>query len=193
MARFKVAITKAVSFQGQDQEFANVYCYETGIVNPNFDSLADAIVAAEKGLFANTVSFRKAQIWDVGVPPNIMRLTKTLTGTGNAAGGGMYRECALLVKWPLPRSTAGASSRQRSLKKYLHTAGTTGGGGAENGATALGAISSIAGLQGYINAVNNPLNGEATLISPSGAVPNGPAVLHPYLEHRQFPRGRKEN
>lgn len=192
MARFKVAVTKSVPFQGSGDEFSNVYTYETGITDPDFNQLADAIVAAEKLVFASLITFLRVQVWDAGLPPNTMRLSKAVTGQGAAsATAGAYRECALLVKWPLPPSTSSGRARQRSLKKWLHTS-NFGSVTQMQGDTAYASTAAIPGLAGYISAITNPISGGATLTSDSGAEPSGPAVLHPYLEHRQFPRGRKQ-
>lgn len=192
MARYKVSVTKGMMFQGKDQEWSNVYCYEVGLVNPDFDALADAIVAAERPVHGSQVSFRKVQVWDVGLPPNLMRVSKPLSGTGSATNNDQYIECAHLVKWPLPRSTAGLSSRQRSLKKYLHSNSLAFGSGPWTGNTIFANPAAGSAGRTYINAVTAPAGLDAQLVSPSGAEPDGPAVLHPYLEHRQFPRGRKE-
>lgn len=192
MARFKVSITKFVQFQGKEQEFANVYTYETGALDPNFTNLVNDIVTAEKRIFSSAVGFRRAQVWDAGIPPNVMRHTQVLSGVGALGVTDMYRECALLVKWPLPRAVSATSSRQRSLKKYLHICSSA-GGSANDGNTLIGAPAAGSALALYMAAVTDPPNVDADLVSPSGAVPNGPPVVHPYLEHRQFPRGRKES
>jgi hypothetical protein len=192
VARFMVEITKSVPFQGRTEETANLYAVECGPLDPNFTDLINHFVAAEKPIFSTAVSFIRGRVWDIGLPPNTMREVLTLTGTGSQTDvPGYYRECCILVKWPLPRSTASGSSRQRSLKKFLHTccalSGTVLGGTAT-----LPAIATIPNLAAYITAVTSNATLDFDLVSPSGAVPSGPAVLHPYLEHRQFPRGRKQ-
>jgi hypothetical protein len=190
MALFKVQITKSVSFKGNTDEFSNVYCYEGGVVDPDWAAVVSALVAAEKTVHASAVTWVRAAVWDIGVPPNTMRYTTSLSGTGSlSVSSGMYRECAYLIKWPLPRSTATTRSVARSLKKWLHVCSNLAGTNTDGTAT-LTPISGVSALQNYVAVAEEPVAG-CELVSPSGAVPNGPAVLHPYLEHHQFPRGRK--
>lgn len=121
-------------------------------------------------------------------------VVRPITGTaGTNAGGVMYRELAFLCKWELPRKVlgGGALGRQRSLKKWLHTCSLLGiSAGNDGAATIFPAPPSV--ISTYMSAVTT-LNG-SPMIAPDGSLPVlGTGALHPYLEHRQFPRGRKES
>ena len=195
-----LSITKSVLFQGNTEEFSNVYTYD-GVSDDDsaVESLVDAVVAAERPIFSGAVRFVRAKAWKVaGLGPNVMRITKDLSGNGGATtGASMYPELAVMVRWSLPsRTTAFLSSDNavrrvsRYLRKYLHTctphnlAIDAGGSGSTPAATSP--------LTAYANAVRAPLNG-VNLCAPNGDQPSGSHRFHPYLEHRQFPRGRKES
>lgn len=199
MPLIKISITKAADFQNKREEFSNVYTFDV----PNRDvgpmeSLIQRCMDAERAIFASTVQMLRGYAYvDKSIAgwfnARLMYAERTWTGVfGTNTPGPMYREAALLVKWPLHRKVTdfGSISRKRSLKKYLHLC-------TNNGMTpgqASGSESFDTGEPGYVREyINYLMNApNAALCSQDGSKPSGPAVLHPYVEHRQFPRGRKE-
>lgn len=197
-----VAVEKEATFQGRTERWSNVYCYDMADVSISAqEALQDAVVAAERPVHATSVTFKRTRLFtteglnlgDSGIMYSIME--RNTPGTMGATGtGSFYKECAVLIKWPLPRmvKALGGLGRQRSLKKWIHM----GGGGPLSasemtGEVALGSTAKAPFLT-YAAAVRTP-NG-AKLVSPAdGAEPSDTAIVHPWLEHRQFPRGRKEN
>lgn len=190
--RVKVSITKDTQFQGRTEEFSNVYCYEdVANTEADLEQLVNAVVTAEKRVHGNNVRFLRAQVWDVGLAPNLMRFTKNLTGTGDlGASGSYYKECAILVKWPLARRAGLRRTIHRSLRKWIHACATVNGIDT-SGLNPVGAIAAGTPLANYISEATQPIAG-IRLCAPNGDLPTGAAVVHPYLEHRQFPKGRKE-
>lgn len=188
MAVFGVAITKEVPWRGGVQPISNVYHYESlPAVTFNDDDVINALVAAERAIFANTVNFIKARSWgptDATPAESVTRTIKDLSGTGNATPtGAMYKEAAQLITWPLGRY--GTRNRPQFLRKWLHT-------GAAHGYSTDGSTpqaSTPLSLQTYIDAVAGISAGALTnyvLATAQGRNPTGPGKSYPYLEHRQF-------
>lgn len=193
MPRVMVSITKRLKFQGHDEEFSNVYRYEVTSAD-DYDAmvaLVRAVRAAEGPVHSAAVSFIRGNAWDVGLAPNKMIVSEDFSGVGTGPGNfDIYRECAVLVQWPLDRRVGLRLTRHRSLKKWLHCAqlnfgaGVTGNGLLEAGEKAR--------FITYANAVADGLPNGAQLVAPNGNRPSEPPRVHDYLEHRQFPKGRKE-
>jgi hypothetical protein len=185
-------ITKRVDFQGERNEFSNRYVYRYP-GNPDEAEcllLLTALLNAEIPVHSSLITFLRGAVWGGGAPPNRMIASAPLVAVGTAAASSqMYRECAYLIKWPLPRAFGLLRSTQRSLKKWLHSCSNLAGTDT-TGNTQLTALSGVSALQTYANTVDTP-RPDALLVSPSDVRPNGPPTLHPYLEHHQFPRGRK--
>lgn len=197
-----LTIEKANGFQNRVEEWGNTYLYDmSSVTDGDYTLLINNVVAAEKAVHAADVTFKRARVYTTQGLNNVleggsMYKVVELTGTGSMAAGGsiqIYRECAILVKWPLPRKdlVGGALGRQRSLKKWVRSCSS-----AFMTAAALSGASSIpqAAIDHYTtygNAVLTPTP-VSQLSAPDGAEPNAAVQIHPYLEHRQFPRGRKE-
>lgn len=124
MARFKVAITKEVPFQGRLERFSNVYTYDSVPLQSDEDltALVRRVRDIEKTVHANVVSFVQGQCWDVGLAPNYMRVSESWTGQSGAvsATAPAYAECALLLSWPLPRRQGLRRTVRRDLRKWIH-------------------------------------------------------------------------
>jgi len=194
-----IAIEKSSSFQGHSETWSNVYLYETGADSATaYNAIIDAVVTAEKSVHGNNVSYQLARVYTTkglnGVEDlGHMLHIRNLSGTGaNSSTNVLYKECAVLVKWPLPRKTNLAGllvGRQRSLKKWLHVCTMFNIG---TGASAAGEapIDKSAFLV-YGNAVMTPTGG-TQLCAPDGTIATANPQVQDFLEHRQFPRGRKE-
>jgi hypothetical protein len=199
--RFVAVEKEHPSFQGKTERWSNVYCYEMPTVSiAAHEAIQQAVLDAEKNVHATDVKFVRTRVF-------------TTDATEFGPGGGTmysiverntfgtlptslrpYLECAVLLKWPLPRKTllGGGLGRQRSLKKWIHPCS----GGFMN-ASELAGFSPLSQsakdhYATFAAAVRTPTGG--SLVSPSdGAEPSSPVIVHPYIEHRQFPRGRKED
>lgn len=199
MALRYYAIEKSTSFQGHSEVWSNVYLYETGADTAGaHDAIINAIVAAEKTVHGANVSFLGARVYTIkglNGPTDVghMEHIRNLSGNGTpSATNVIYKECAVLVKWPLPRKTNLAGlliGRQRSLKKWLHvcTAFHWGPGTAAAGETPGDKTAFLT----YGNAVMTPVAG-TQLVAPDGTVATSNPQVQDFMEHRQFPRGRKE-
>lgn len=194
MADVRVAVTKSLPFQGRTEEFSNVYHYKNVVLEQALlDSLANAVVNAERLVHDVGVTFKHVRVWDAGNPPNHMHISKPLTGTGSASNANVnvYRETALLFRWPLPSRQGLTRTIRRSLRKYIHTASLPTGMGPA-GQDPGGTITTGDRFDQYRNIIKEPTAG-VLLCAPNGDEPTAPMNISPYLEHRQFPRGRKES
>lgn len=195
MAIFKVAIEKEATFQGKVERWSNVYTLtrEGSATDTELEAMADDLVSQERAVHSNQVSYKKARVWDVGSPPNYMRVSKDLNVTGGmTTSSPIYRECAVMISAPLPRRFGVFRSLRRDLRKYLHTCHSHGQDAA--GATApTAAAGSDAQMTTFMGILLTGTTGNFEHCAPNGDQPTGPWVQAPYLEHRQFPRGRKES
>ena len=203
MSKLFFAIEKETSFQGRTERWANVYCYDTpASTDTAYDAIIDGLVAAEKPVHAPSVSFKQARVYttnglNVPLAPGTMYRVRDLTGVGTGveySSSVVYKECAVRIKWPLPRKSGllGGVGPPRALAKWIHPCGSV----LLSTATAQG-ISKMQPTEvnhyaAYAAAVSEAVDG-SPLVSPSDGTPNSAApVVGPYLEHRQFPKGRKE-
>lgn len=201
MSLMFVAIEKEASFQGRTERWSNVYCYESSASTESaYQALITGVLNAERPVHANTVSFKLARIYTTEglnglTDPGSMLAAAELSvvGTGvNSGTGQCYRECAVLVKWPLPRKQFTFSvGRQRSLKKWIHMCGTLALSSANMEGTSQIVGTALTPFATYASAVRVPASG-SLLSSPDGTPSTDNAIVHPWVEHRQFPRGRKE-
>lgn len=196
MPIMEVSISKQTLFQGQQDVFSNRYMFEVPELNQaTGEALINAVVAAEKALHASDVEFVHGRAFTTGpLGSGSMYATLELDGFGaRAPAAAMYRECAVLVQWPLPRGASivpGALGRYRSLKKWLHANTLPGATNGELAGTAALTAATKQPFRDYAAAIEAIPAGD--LCAPDGAKPNGPAFVQDYMEHRQFPRGRKE-
>lgn len=189
----KLALTKALPFEGRTEETAQVYCVDV----PDKDdeafllALIDACADAEKTAFGSSVQFVRGQIYDFGdLGPNFMRASKDLSGYGSAtSNSSIFYETVIELRAPLPRSYGLTRSVKPYLRKFLHTMSLHGADQTGGNAPAWGTPPST--LQTYINWLNDPAPG-VIIKSPSGIEPIGPWQFRNVVNHRQFRRGRKE-
>lgn len=200
MALRLISVEKSTGFQGKTERWSNVYCYDTpASTSAELSALADALVALETPVHATNVTITRVRIYTreglngPGDPGN-MYFVKDYTTAGTLPIVGaqpMYKEQAILCKFPLPRKVlgGGALGRQRSLKKWLHPCSSSGWGTGPATGEFTGTAPSY--LTTYLSGIQVPVSG-SQLVSPDGTLPSGAGTVHPYWEHRQFPRGRKE-
>lgn len=196
---FAVAITMRTPFHGAEEEFSNVFQY--GGASPTPAEATDLIAflqTAMTPLFSQDVEFITGFAYEIGGTPaeNDPIVRVDLSGVGsNQIGSDMYREVAYLVSARSSRPSA--LGRPVYFRKWLHTCAPL--GGTESAASANGSaqISAEAKteLVGFMNSVISPLVGgiEYVMQSVNGGIAQTPAFAADYMEHRQFPEGRKEN
>ena len=192
MAVFGVSITKEMDWRGQKERISNVYHYHTSD-GQNFpdEAVIAEVARLEKLVFANNITFVQGRTWgptNLGPVASVTRSIVDLTGTGAmAASSSMYRECAILISWPLGRY--GTRNRHQFLRKYLHTLATHGYDASGNTAI-LGQPAAGSPLAVYMEGVRvlNPSGFVGGLdLATSGDRTNiGQGRIYPYLEHRQL-------
>ncbi len=192
MAVFGVAITKSMLWRGERQEFSNVYHLAT-LPGQTFldEGVIDQVVSLEKTIHSAGVLFLRGRTWgptqDRDPLVSVTRSIKDVAGVGAASDtASMYKEAAILASWPLGRY--GSKNRPQYLRKWYHTLSPLGYD--LNGSNALG-VSSLA-LRDFLTAITSVKVGAQTdgyeMVTETGREPISPAVLYPFLEHRQLGR-----
>lgn len=123
MGNYAVSITKTVLFRGVAEEFSNVYNYQydAALAPDDAERLIDAVVALERPVYANIVTFKTGRVWSAGGTPaaNETIKIKDLTGTGSAlAAQNIYRELCVVVNLDTGRNSS--TGRKIYLRKFLH-------------------------------------------------------------------------
>ena len=125
MAPYAVSITKRITWRGSTEQFSNVYHYDTSspiTTDSGWQNLVDQIVALEKPVHYNVVTFVTSRVWgptNAGPAASETRLIYDLTGTGTGSGGRLYAEACVVAQFFLGRATG--SGRKRFLRKYIHS------------------------------------------------------------------------
>lgn len=191
-----VTITKEVDWQGGVEEFSNVYHLdEVGSTAADGNAAVDSLVAIERAVHGTDVRFKEAKVYRFGGlagTEGIYRETLTGTGALNTLER-CYRECAVLVKFELPRSGTFGFGRFRQLMKWLHVAQLPGviDGQFKNGIAVMNAGAVTFYRDSYATPLMTQPHGPGRLSNAAGVRPTALAI-HPYLEHRQFHQGKKE-
>lgn len=194
MAGTKVVTRKLVSFQGEDEEFTNVYFFGDGTLglSPSegvATDLINAVITAEKSIFATSVRFLGGAAYHMGVMDtpgdtdaiSLVELAATGNNGTSADGSPIYRECAVDLKFLL--------GGRRYLRSMLHTC--TSHGYNTEGLTAVASSSLSVGLRNFATKMlNGPWVGDYQRIAPNGDRPTA-IMYNTHLEHRQFHRYRK--
>lgn len=197
MAPFGVSITKKVTWRGHEEQFSNVYHYDTSTpinTDSGWDSLIDQIVAAEKALFSNVVTWVNARVWG---PTNgtkaesVTQRVKDLTGVGSiTVATAIPYEFTLVGQFYMGRNAG--TQRKTFLRKYYHAcclqaSSSNTPASLGNGALAAGDKTPVTTL---MNAVKQITVGgfQNDLCKPSGQhIPAGTSpVILDHLHVRQF-------
>lgn len=191
-------ITKACFFQGKTEEFSNVYCLESGVdISDDWRAVAEKIANLEKSIMHEGARWVRYTVWNATGSKNdrIIIDAGDLDGTGTLPDPGVYRECAVLVTWSLPRSPV--LKRYRRMSKWIHCIG---GGPANIDSAPRGDIQLPQAFRdSIITKYAEPMRDLSSLPAPfntvefrnvDGTSPGAPAV-HPWIEHRQFHEGKK--
>lgn len=195
MAVFKLVTVKSVMFQGVREEFTNQYHLSTAFGETFGDAAAlNAIKDLERNIFAPAVTFERGVSYETGPGPNNTRHIEdwAQAGAASPSDAPVYRECAVLVEWELPRAGLFNLGAKRFLRKWLHTACLPGGGvgtaPAVEGGAVIPAPVQLAIVDMYADPLRNGTFGGGQLVAPNGDRPTGPSNVKDYLEHRQFHR-----
>lgn len=138
MAPFGISITKSTSWRGSNEEFSNVYHYDTSTVintDSGWEALVNDIVSREKDIHGQNVNFLRARVWGPTYEASeetqalkdasIMRWVGDLTGTGNIPSTyPIAKELAICVSFYVGRSARGY---KRFLRKYWHVGAISAG------------------------------------------------------------------
>jgi len=188
-----ISITKEEQFRGRNEEFSNVYHFDTAVgMDPA--RLANSIAERERPIFNSTVQFKSWKAWgptDQGEAANEMLGEGEFTNFNGGAGmSQIYSELAAVVSWSTGRKNT--RGQMIYLRKYLHVCGTEGSSSAPGLTDATIPGTQQNALITYGNSVKNPLVGaaqqEAHLVDKQGRrLPLGtdPKVL-PHFHIRQF-------
>src|SRR5215217_594862 len=128
MAPYAVSITKSIQWRGQQENFSNVYHFDTQQpinTDAGWDSLIDQIVASEKTIHSNLVTFRIGRVWgptNQGPAASETQRIKDLSGTGSmTVGVRIYSEAAVVAHFFVGRRAG--TGRKRFLRKFFHSQG----------------------------------------------------------------------
>jgi hypothetical protein len=198
--RVAVAIEKSISWRGHQEIFANVYHYDIGalatLIDSDASSLIDNIVALEKPVHSNDVTFKTGRVWETGGTPsqNQTLKIKDLSGAGTLVSGTtqIWAEAAVVVRLDTGRNSS--TGKKIYLRKYIHAGQLN----SANQAAAIGSGTLTSGNKGpyitYGNGIRQVgvggLPNAATLEAPGGqnlASDAAVSVLD-YLHIRQFNR-----
>jgi hypothetical protein len=194
MGQVSIAVLKRVAFRGAVQEFSNTYHYGSIDSNPIFGTgkqLTDEVVAFEKSIHSNVVTFVNVKMWSSGgtIAQNEMIYEENLTGVGSQQPTpSMDRERAYLFSWK-----AGKNSRGKPvyLRKWFHLCGNFGGV-----VINAGILDNTAGFAAADRTIMEDKIDEITrigsaaewgMIAESGRERDaGKPICHRFLEHHQL-------
>jgi hypothetical protein len=187
-----VSITKSCNWRGIEEEFSNVYHFDT-TVETTSDEVINGVVNAERQIYGDNVKFVKGQAWGPADGTQLqsqMLLQKPLTGFGAlVTGAKTAQELTAVVSWDTGRvNTRGG---RIFLRKYAHVGRIdTSLEDVAKGNTAL-PQNIKEQYESYGNSVKNAVGiNRATLCDKQGRqLPlNTPATVLPHLHTRQFRR-----
>jgi hypothetical protein len=122
--RIAAALTKSLAWHGQQEEWSNVYHYDSGTLNvqaAEANRLIDALKTVEAQCLSTGVSFKRGRVWSAGGTPaeNITIAIKDLTGAGTMASTGlMYSEACVVINLGTGRLTS--TGKRIFLRKFMH-------------------------------------------------------------------------
>ena len=198
MTLYAVSIEKQTTFHGKNEEFSNVYFYEGPAFqagDENYKRLCDRLVAAEKLVHGNEVTFLRARIWSSGASAleNVTLGLFDYTGAGTLAVTELiHAEEDVLVEWECARSNI--LGRKVYLRKYLRPQGLPVGSNASMGRGKLALASGVmTPFKTYADTVQAPSDAtmpQFSLVSPTGRTPRAAAngVIDPLIRTREFRR-----
>jgi hypothetical protein len=187
-----VSLTKRTTWRGIEEEFSNVYHFQTA-VDVTSDQVVDGVLAAEREIFGNNVTFVNAKVWgptDGTALQSRMLLQRDFANSGNLAVGAITaKELAAVVQWDTGRINLRGG--RIFLRKYLHVGRLAASDEEAAKGNAPMQASSITALTAYADDVKNAvgLSGADLCDEKGRLLPfNTPAIVLPHLHTRQFRR-----
>lgn len=184
-----IRVTKTFTYRGATRTFSNRYHFVGGTPadGAHWTTLSDAIVTAEKAIFAPAVSITKTVGYAAGSEVPVFTKTYSTAGTLSSGTGTLAPgDVAALVRY----ATAARTSKNHPvyLFNYYHGAYTIAGGGG-NQDTLLAAqgtaMATYAGV--WIGAGFSDGSTTYNRAGPNGATATGVAV-EAMVTHRDLPR-----
>lgn len=188
-----VQIVKSCAFRESVQHFSNRYYYFNA-ANPTqaqYQGIKDFLVAHEKALHGNHVTFTFYRIWKAGgtKAENEMLEQGTLSGTGSATpASNCDRERAFLVQWPAQLDSRG---HRVFLRKWYHLGAPVAGiplTAAILEQTAGFTTANRAAMEAQFDDINTITVGGVNFnfCGPTGILPTGGVSAYKFLEHHQL-------
>jgi hypothetical protein len=194
-----VAISKVQTWHAKQERYDTVYHFEGplfGQGDPRAKQIVDKLVAEEKKIYGDNVTFVGGRVWSTGgtIEENVTLGLFDLTGTGTVAGAPVFGEAAVLIQWECTRLNV--LGRKVYLRKY-HRVGRLPGGGtvaefmAQGRSVLDGSFLTI--YSAYADAVLGftiPAGGDYRLISPTGRKPKEVQAsrVYPFTLSREYRR-----
>lgn len=180
-----IKVTKQFTYRGIPRKWSNRYHLDHTSIDTqaHFNTLADAVVAAEKAIYGAQQTIVQVDYYAPGSSVAVWTRTYSTAGTGTF-GAGPYcpGDCAALVRYTTTQRTS--KNHPLYLFNYYHGVVSIAGGGD----TILAAQASAYGT--YATAwVTGFSDGVTTYkrAGPRGAVAQG-SLIETYITHRDFPR-----
>jgi hypothetical protein len=180
-----IKVTKSFSYRGITRHWSNRYYLNATSIDTqaHFNTLADAVVAAEKLCLQTTVTITEVAYYAPGSDVAVWTRTYSTAGTATATGNRAPGDCAGLIRY----TTTQRSSKNHPiyLFNYYHGMDVQ---ATPNQDSLTSAQSGFLGT--YANAwVTGFSDGVTTYkkAGPRGAVATGYTV-EPFVTHRDFPR-----
>jgi hypothetical protein len=190
-ATSSIRIVKTFTYRGALREFSNRYHMGTAVPpdSTHWNTLADAVTAAEKAIFASPANGGATIVQAVGYAPGsevpVFTKTYALAGTGAFAGPVLIPgDCAALVRYSTPdRSTKNHPIYCFNYYHAIQAAVTAGSADTLNAAQA-------SAMQTYANAWITGFSDGTTSFKrsrPSGDLCTA-ALVETLITHRDLPR-----